>query len=48
MKGENWEEMQRETGRERIQKAGDFSIIVDPYLWRRLENDDDINTNMVE
>ena len=21
--------------------AGDFSVIVDPYLWKRLKNDDD-------
>ena len=28
----------------RIKMAGDFSIIVDPYLWKRLKNDDgDVN-----
>ena len=24
-----------------IYTAGDFSAIVDPYLWKRLKNDDD-------
>ena len=24
----------------RIETAGDFSVIVDPYLWKRLKNDD--------
>jgi hypothetical protein len=29
------------TGSERIEMAGDFSVMLDPYLWKRLKNDDD-------
>ena len=43
MRGENWEEI-HENKKGRIMMAGDFSVIVNPYLWKRLENDDDIFT----
>ena len=33
------------TGSERIEMAGDFSAIVDPYLWKQLKNGDDVIVN---
>ena len=39
MKGKNWEVTRKqEVG---VQTAGDFSVIVDPYLWKLFKNDDD-------
>ena len=38
MRGENWEEIQK-TGSGRIERAGDFSVIVNPNLWKGLKND---------
>ena len=29
----------KETGKGRIEMAGDYSVIADPYLWKRLNND---------
>ena len=31
------------SGRMRVETAGDFSVIVDPYIGKRLKNDDIIN-----
>ena len=31
----------KKTGSGKIETAGDFSVIVDPYLWKLLKNDDD-------
>ena len=31
----------KKTGSERIETAGYFSVIVDPYLWKLLKNDDE-------
>jgi hypothetical protein len=28
----------KKTGDGRIDKAGDFSVIVDPFIWKRLKN----------
>ena len=39
MRGENWEEIQ-ENSKWRIETAGDFSVIFDPYLWKWLKYDD--------
>ena len=39
MKIKNWEGIQ-EYRECKIEMAGDFSVIVDPYLWKRLKNDD--------
>ena len=39
MTGENWEEIQK-LGNGKIETAGDFSIIVTPYIWKRDRNDD--------
>jgi hypothetical protein len=40
MRRKNWEEIQENRGG-RIETAADFSVIVDPYLRKRLKNDDD-------
>ena len=40
MRGENWEEIQ-ENRKWEIETAGHFSVIVGPYLWEQLNNDDD-------
>ena len=39
MRGGNWEKF-RKTGRGRIEMAGDFSVIVDLYIWKLLKNYD--------
>ena len=46
IRGENWEEIQ-ETGSERIEVAGDL-LIVDPYLWKQLKNNDDDEINKMK
>ena len=40
MRGESGKKY-RKTGSGRIEMAGDFFIIVDPYLWKLLKNDND-------
>ena len=40
LRGKNLEEIQKKTGSGRIETAGNFSVIVDPYLWKLLINDD--------
>ena len=40
MTGENWEEIQ-ENRKWEIKTAGDFSVIVDPHVWKRLKNNDE-------
>jgi hypothetical protein len=37
---ENWEEIE-ENRSGKIETAEDFSVIVDPYIWKQLMNDDD-------
>ena len=29
-----------------MQTAGDFSLIVDPYLWKRLKNDEEYSVSL--
>ena len=36
MRGGNWEN----TRSRRIETAGDFSVMVNPYLWKQLKIDD--------
>ena len=38
MRRKNWEK-QKKTGSGRIEMAGDYSIIVDPYLWNGFKID---------
>ena len=38
MRGDNWEEIQ-ENINVRMETSGDFSVIVDLYLWKVLKND---------
>ena len=40
MRGGKWEEIQ-ENWKMEIEMVGDFSVIVDPYLWKLFKNDHD-------
>ena len=40
MRGGNWEETQENRTWENTETR-DFSVIVDPYFWKLLKNDDD-------
>ena len=46
MRGENWEEIQKKKQEVGIETAGDFCVIVYPYLWKRHKNDDDLMNNL--
>ena len=39
----NWEEIKK-MGSGRIETAGDFSVIVYPYVWKLLKNDDEMSS----
>ena len=39
MRGENWKGIKK-SGSGRIEMTGDISVIVNPYLWILLKNDD--------